>query len=345
MQTTPETPPTNYLGRRFQLRMMSMIGLLALVLVAIDRAKEPRSWYWLTGPPTPHAASTPHAGSLTNVNTAQHPNPTPAPEVADAVAIPATDLEPIQDDSVGLRSEESGPYHRILARARDLPDGYLSQVATKPAFSVLQNQPDHFRGQVISVAGDLRRLMRFPIRENEQGITVLYEALIFTADSGTTPYRIRLTSLPTGLPTGRVIDPPVPVRVVGYFFKRDQYIVETDLRVHSAPMLLARRIERRTDVDSPSTRLTAKDADRLKWTVTLLGVVLGTVALILLWTWCTRTGDRRFANQGLRRAMAAPDGAIEALDGIETVDPEAFFREMSRQDQPDDSPNDNSNDS
>jgi hypothetical protein len=340
MQTTPETPPTNYLGRRFQLRMMSMIGLLALVLVAIDRAKEPSSWYWLTGPPRPHAASTPHAGSLTNVIQAQHPNPTPAPEVVDAVAIPATDLEPIQDDSVGLRSDESGPYHRILARARDLPDGYLSQVATNPAFSVLQNQPEHFRGQVISVAGDLRRLMRFPIRENDQGITVLYEALIFTADSGTTPYRIRLTSPPSGLPTGRVIDPAVPVRVVGYFFKRDQYIVETDLRVHSAPMLLARHIERRTDVASPSNRLAAKDADRLKWTVTLFGVVVGTVALTLLWTWHTRSGDRRFANQGLRRATAAPDGAIEALDGIETVDPEAFFREMSRQDQPD-----NSNDS
>ena len=45
-----------------------MVGLLVLVLVAIDRAREPSSWYWLTGapppapPPAAPPATTPRAG-------------------------------------------------------------------------------------------------------------------------------------------------------------------------------------------------------------------------------------------------------------------------------------------
>ena len=326
MQTTPESRSTNYLGRRFQLRMLSLIGLLLLVLVAIDRAGEPSSWYWLTGPP--------QAAGESKVDAAANPSVglSATPEIVAAVTIPAEDLAEISDDSVGLRGEESGPYHRILARARDVPNRYLEAVARDAAFAVLQEQPEYYRGQVISVAGGLRRLMRFPIRENDEGITELYEALVFTADSGSTPYRIRLTTPPTGLPTGRLIDPPLPVRVVGYFFKRDQYIVEKDLRVHSAPMLLAQRIDRRSDASPAATQLPTSDADRLRWAVTLLGIVVGGGALILLWAWRTRAGDRRFAAEGLKRATVAPDGAIEALEGIETVDPEAFFREMSQRD-------------
>ena len=318
MRTPPDTPPPNYLGRKFQLRMMSMVGLLVLVLVAIDRAREPSSWYWLTGPPRP-APSSPDA--------ADTPEPV-TPELLDAVTVPKEDLAGIADDSVGLRGEESGPYHRILARARDLPQADLETVARDVAFSVLQKQPEHFRGQLVTISGDLRRLTTFPVRENDEGINELYEALVFTSDSGTTPYRIRLTTPPTGLPTGESLDPPTPVRVVGYFFKRDQYIVQQDLRVHAAPLLLAQRIDRRALATAGTTRLPATAADRLRWAVTLLGLVVAGIAVALVWTWRARQGDLRFAAEGLKRSTAAPDGAIEALEGIDTVDPDEFFRQM-----------------
>ncbi len=168
MQSPPERQPANYLGRRFQLRMLSMVALLALVLVAIERASQPSSWYWLTGPPRPTAGSTTQPGP--DHDPARPPTPTP--EIRAAVAIPAEDLAAITDDSVGLRSEEIGPYHRILARARDLPNRYLESVASDTAFPVLLRQPEQFRGSVISVAGDLRRLMRFPIRESSKRTSV-----------------------------------------------------------------------------------------------------------------------------------------------------------------------------
>ena len=296
-----------------------MVGFLVLVLVAIDRAREPSSWYWLTGPPRPAPA------------TVDTPETTPravTPDLLDAVTVPKEDLAGIADDSVGLRGEESGPYHRILARARDLPQADLEAVARDVAFSVLQKQPEHFRGQLVTISGDLRRLTTFPVRENDEGINELYEALVFTSDSGTTPYRIRLTTPPTGLPTGESLDPPTPVRVVGYFFKRDQYIVQQDLRVHAAPLLLAQRIDRRAPATAGTTRLPATAADRLRWAVTLLGLVVAGIAVALVWTWRARQGDLRFAAEGLKRSTAAPDGAIEALEGIETVDPDEFFRQM-----------------
>ena len=331
MKITSEGPPPNYLGRRFQLRMMMMVGLLVLVLAAIDRAREPSSWYWLTGPPRPESGSV----VSPTIETTSHATATPE-IIAAAVTIPPGILEKVSDDSVGLRSEEIGPYHQILAQARDVPNIYLETVARDAAFPVLQKQPDHFRGQVISIAGDLRRLMRFPIRENDQGITELYEALVFTSDSGTTAYRVRLTTPPGDLPVGRRIKPPIPVRLVGYFFKRDQYIVEKDLRVHSAPMLLAQRIDRRGTVSPGSNQLPTSDADRLWWALTLLGVVVGGASLTMLWTWRMRIGDRNFSTRGLKRATAAPEGAIESLEGVETVDPETFFQEMSDRESPSD---------
>ena len=301
-----------------------MVILLVLVLLAIQRAREPSSWYWLTGPPRPAA------GSADAADTTKSTSGPATPEILAAVTVPEKDLAEITDDSVGLRSEEIGSYHRVLARARDLPQAYLEATARDAAFSVLQKQPGHFRGQVITVSGDLRRLTNFPVRENDEGITELYEALVFTADSGTTPYRIRLTTPPTGLPTGESIDPATPVRVVGYFFKRDQYIVQQDLRVHAAPLLLAQRIDRRTVVAAGATSLPPTAADRLRWAVTLLGMVVAGIAVAMLWTWRTRHGDRRFAAEGLKRSTAAPDGAIEALEGVETVDPDEFFRQMGR---------------
>ncbi len=299
-----------------------MVILLVLVLLAIERAREPSSWYWLTGPPRPAA------GPADAADTTKSTSGPATPEILASVTVPEEDLAEITDDSVGLRGEEIGSYHRILARARDLPQAYLEAAARDAAFSVLQKQPGHFRGQVITVSGDLRRLTNFPVRENEEGITELYEALVFTADSGTTPYRIRLTTPPTGLPTGESIDPATPVRVVGYFFKRDQYIVQQDLRVHAAPLLLAQRIDRRMVVAPGATSLPPTAADRLRWAVTLLGMVVAGIAMAMLWTWRTRQGDRRFAADGLKRSTAAPDGAIEALEGVETVDPDEFFRQM-----------------
>ena len=243
------TPP-DFLGRRFQLRMLAMIGLLALVLVAIQFARRPSSWYWLTGRPRAAVPAADVGGQPV-----VHTPPRPRQEIAALVAIPPEELENIEDDSVGLRGEEIGPYHRILARARDLPQQDLDAMAGDAAFAVLQKQPDHFRGQLIAVAGDLRRLMQFPVRKNDEDITELFEALIFTSDSGTTPYRVRLTTRPVGLPFAESIDPPIAVRVVGYFFKRDQYIIEKDLRVHAAPLLLAQRIDRRFNTRPTTTTL------------------------------------------------------------------------------------------
>ena len=56
---------------------------------------------------------------------------------------------------------------------------------------------------------------------------------------------------------------------------------------------------------------------------------MGGASLTMLWTWRMRIGDRNFSTRGLKRATAAPEGAIESLEGVETVDPEAFFQEMS----------------
>ena len=115
---------------------------------------------------------------------------------------------------------------------------------------------------------------------------------------------------------------------MGYCVKRDQYIVQQDLRVHAAPLLLAQRIDRRALATAGTTRLPATAADRLRWAVTLLGLVVAGIAVALTWTWRARQGDPRFAAEGLKRSTAAPDGATQPLEGIQTVAPDELFRPL-----------------
>ncbi|NIP86074.1 MAG: hypothetical protein GTO03_11105, partial [Planctomycetales bacterium] len=42
-------PPRNYFRRREQLRLFVLVMCLGLVVLLIDKARDPRSWYWLTG--------------------------------------------------------------------------------------------------------------------------------------------------------------------------------------------------------------------------------------------------------------------------------------------------------
>lgn len=308
--------------------MLVLVVMLGLVLLAMKHAGNPRTWYWLTGTPETSSPTeiSPAPRSMGTANSSQPVSP-PTGELV----IPADLLAEVRDDSVGLRANEIDSYHFVLARARDLSQKSLEAAAGSVAtFTTLQRRPGYYRGQLLTVNGDLRRLTRFPVRDNEQGITVLYEALVFTQDSGTTPYRIRFTAPPQDLPEAEVLDPPIPVHAVGYFFKRDQYIVQNDLRVHAAPLLLAQRIDRRVATAGATVQLEMSAAEQLRWTIGLLGFVAVVLVVCGVLGYRARRGDHRFAQDQLKRVTAAPREALDALEEIDVHDPQAeLYRWMA----------------
>lgn len=305
--------------------MLVLVIMLGLVLFAMKHAQNPQTWYWLTGTP-----SSPLPTETTSATETSDPRQSALP-VNSQLRIPDDLLAEVRDDSVGLRASEIDCYHFILARARDLPQKSLETAASSDAtFTALQRQPGYYRGRLLTISGDLRRLTRFPVRENEQGLTVLYEALIFTQDSGTTPYRIRFTTPPQRLPETEVLDPPIPVRVVGYFFKRDHYIVQDDLRVHAAPLLLAQRIDRRDPAGNVGVAAGLSTTDRRQWTIGLLGFITVVLATCGFLGWRARRSDRRFAQGQLKRVTAAPREALDALEDIDIHDPQTeLYRWMA----------------
>ena len=354
MRFPQEHRPTPYLNRRDQYRMLAMVGLLCLVMVAIKLAAQPSSWHWLL-PPDGDMGATPTAAADTPVTLKEldfrvkssDTEPLP-PDVfrsaasVDAVTreeeieqagdisdhegtldvhIPEEFLAPIEDNTFGVRRAELDAYHDMLDRVRRLPETVVEQAADDGvAFTVIMLQSDDYRGKLIRVTGQLRRVTEYPVMENESGIDHLYEGWLFTNDSANNPWRIVTTSLPEGLPLGEEVE-PVKVSATGYFFKRTGYASQSGQ--HVAPTLLAKSYE-----TVPVTTNIASEvrSEMHNWLLGFIGFVVAALALMI---WLTMTDDRKFAGSRLgelaKARLDADPEDLSALANVDTVDPNRLF--------------------
>lgn len=159
-------------------------------------------------------------------------------EVA-SVEIDKSYLELVRDNDLGIRKSESKTFYWLLDHARRVSSKKLERAGLKEVQYInLITEPSRFRGEPISIEGDLWKLYEFDAGPNDYGVDRMYEAWVFTGDSGHHPYRVVCTSLGKGIEPGDNLR--VPVRLTGYFFKREGY--ESNGGVHIAPTLLARHI-------------------------------------------------------------------------------------------------------
>ncbi len=148
-------------------------------------------------------------------------------------------LDVVKDNTVGIRRDEAEVFYWLLDHARRVPTAILERAGEREVQYInLMTEPDRFRGEPITIEGDLWRLYEFEAGKNQYGVTRIYEGWVFTGDSSNHPYRVVCTSLPAGIEPGE--DLRKPVRITGYFFKREGY--RSNGGVHVAPTLLARRI-------------------------------------------------------------------------------------------------------
>ena len=148
-------------------------------------------------------------------------------------------LDVVKDNTVGVRRDEAEVFYWLLDHARRVPAATLQRAADREVQYInLMTEPDRYRGEPVTIEGDLFRLYEFEAGRNKYGVTKVYEGWVFTGDSSHHPYRIVCTSLPNGIEPGENLRKPV--RITGYFFKREGY--HSNGGVHIAPTLLARRI-------------------------------------------------------------------------------------------------------
>ncbi len=338
--------PAPYLNRRDQLRMLAMVGLLAVVVVAMRWAAQPSSWYWLTGPPADQvqrsgerrldeidfSVRTERPGDLKPgefraVNEAEESadiGEATAPVTTDSLAISPRILKTVEDATVGLRSGEANAYYHVIASVRDNDPQRLQQAARSDlAFAELMIDPARYRGTIVTVVGELRRLQPFESGENNYGIGSLYEGWLFTSDSGNNPYRIVCLSVGEGVPTGEELDPPSYVRTTGYFFKKQGYLSQGGL--HTAPLILSREISL---VQSAVVPIGSQTGGR--YVVAVLVVMACGIALLL---WRFTQSDLRFGRRHVKAYVNLDEDQSARLNELPTVDVGELLRQMGEQEQ------------
>lgn len=148
-------------------------------------------------------------------------------------------LDVVKDNTLGIRRDESEVFYWLLDHARRISATKLENSGLREVQYInLMTEPDRFRGEPVTIEGDLWRLYEFDAGRNDYGVQRIYEGWVFTGDSANHPYRVVFTSLPRGIEPGENLRKPV--RLTGYFFKREGY--QSNGGVHFAPTLLARRI-------------------------------------------------------------------------------------------------------
>jgi hypothetical protein len=231
---------------------------------------------------------------------------------------PADVLNGITDNTMGVRANESDAYYLMLAAAIRQPksDRLIQKNAT---FPVLMTNPDYYRGAPVQITGKLKRLVPFPAGENRFRIMNLYDAWIFTRESGNRPYHI-VCSFVEDLPVQDSFDTAPEVTVTGYFFKREGYSTQSGT-LNMAPLILAGTIKQRPAVAD----VVASEDGQIEGYLSWFAIIVAAALCFTMWNFFV--SDRTYRHSRANQSLAPPPNAD--LDGLESIDINEFLREMS----------------
>lgn len=304
-------------------RLLSLLALLAVIVMLMYVARDPRTWAWL--------GSDSGASPARNALALAPPSPAaPLPQAEDTrLATPAplgpTDLdsdeadfmrealEAVTDLTLENSKEEMVAYERMVRWSLNQPFDLMDRRAQRDVlFTQLVNAPDDYRGKLLAVDLDVKRVLRWELKvyEGRQAagkgalpdhVLPVYEAWGITRDSKAWPYLVVMVDLPPDMPLGDGIDERV--RFAGYFFKVQKYYDGLH-RASRAPVLIGRADWHPRPAPGP-----ALETSDWYWTYGLVGGVVLLVGISLLTAMRRRRG---------RRARAVSRGP--ALSGDMPID-------------------------
>ena len=180
------------------------------------------------------------------------------------------DLSAIKDNTF-FRAEENKAWFGILERLQDAQAGKPSQDSVgEITYAQLIEQPEVYRGQVVTVDGTVMReeLLHAPV--NDIGLEQYHRLVVRPTGGGVWPIMVYSLDLPEKFPRGAEIRADITVN--GIFFKNWSYSWQEGLGL--APVILAKTVEwQPAPVVKPSHK-----------TITLSGVVSVIVAAAALAT-------------------------------------------------------------
>ena len=245
--------------------------------------------------------------------------PPPYGEIA-PVMIDKRYLDVVKDNTIGIRRDESEVFYWLLDHARRVPSSALERAGDREVQYInLMTEPERYRGEPITIEGDLWRLYEFDAGKNDYAVSKIYEGWVFTGDSSNHPYRVVCTSLPSGIEPGENLR--IPVRITGYFFKREGY--RSNGGVHVAPTLLARRIG-----INPMPNGIPLTAGILPY---MIGAIMAIGLALLVTIVGFAIGDRRSSRDGMERLRRHPQFSLAGMEIPEPVSVEESLRQFAEQ--------------
>lgn len=182
---------------------------------------------------------------------------------------------------------ENRAYNYLLVQSRKLGAADLrAQARTDLTFVHLWEEPAKYRGQLITLRGRLRRLVRYdptPLAA-KQGVPDLYEGWLYADGNFSNPFCILASEIEPGLQPGQKMDREVTF--TGYFFKKYRYPAGDGWR--DAPLLIGRSIELTREAAEPVPALIGS-----MYVPAIFGVLGVTIVVVLAVVWRLRSSDRK----------------------------------------------------
>lgn len=282
---TKRRPLRNYFRRREQWRLLVLVMGLGLVFVMMREAAREENWHWLTGQENKNDAA---YRQERDYDTAYQP--TLPSDNADTVRIVAEEPLPpdnvegyfpgvvprylarVQDNRTHEHPEEAAAWFNLWRILRVNDDEFIDPESTGPAtFGELFEQPEFFRGKLVTLEGTVRRAEYVRAAKNNSAEVAGYYRLILRLRGGPSRLIFLYTlQLPKDFPIGDQID--AQIKATAFFYKNWLY---SDANEHSwiAPVLLAKSVRWQKE-PAPGNPITLSMA-----IITTLGIALFSVLL------------------------------------------------------------------
>jgi hypothetical protein len=214
--------------------------------------------------------------------------------VVPAAPAPHFDLSGIEDNTY-FRPEEQKTWFEMFARLREMDEARLAAMSLgELTYAQLLQQPDVYRGQVVTLRGTVLREEKQHPDQNASGITEYHRLWLRPRGRGQWPFVVYSLALPEGFPRGEGLR--AEVSVTGLFFKNWSYPYDGGMGL--APVVLAKNFAwQRPPAPVPRKGVDLRD---VVWVAT--GAAL--FALATVWLAVRRTVRRPRRDTRLRESIS-----------------------------------------
>jgi heme exporter protein D len=218
------------------------------------------------------------------------------------------EFQAARDGTVGLLPEEMLAYWRLFYWVEHQSFEKLQQRAPgNVPFGDLMQFPDDYRGKLVSLDLNVRRVMSYDVENSPAGIPRVYEVWAWSDDSQAWLYSLVTAHLPEGMQVGQEVYERA--KFVGYFLKLHGYY-EAGAKPRAAPLRAPLLVGRFQRIPQGSGR---KPSSAYEWLA--VAAVAGMLVMLAAATMAQRRFARRTAQQQADRQGSASEATHAWLRG------------------------------